>query len=145
MSVAIVSCFDSVSPSLVVLQPMQSQIKEPCGSKKKEDTTDTTDKRELSEDEIIEGLRRDVASVTQILQMREAPAHEWDETYAYLEAHVHEAERVQIVASEFLINEEMSQEERSQDIELAEEDVVSGTSGEDEERASKYLRYHFLT
>ena len=57
--------------------------------------------KEAKEESILEHLREDTARVLTMLQDLAGPPQQWEEVYAYLEAHLHDPDRVQVVAAEF--------------------------------------------
>ena len=64
------------------------------------------------EDSMEARLRADTGRVLRILQDESGPAQEWEEVYAYLEAHLLKPNRVQIVVEEFLGMAESRREEQ---------------------------------
>jgi len=58
--------------------------------------------QELEQDSLENGLRNDTNKVLRILADEKGPLRDYDEVYAYLEAHIKKRNRVQIVVEEFL-------------------------------------------
>jgi len=58
--------------------------------------------QELEQDTLENGLRNDTNKVLRILADEKGPLRDYDEVYAYLEAHIKKRNRVQIVVEEFL-------------------------------------------
>merc|ERR1719447_1865437 len=86
---------------LLAQQPRSASI---SSGEEEEEEDDSTEAR----------LRADTSRVLRILNDESGPPQEWEEVYAYLEAHLLKPNRVQIVVEEFLGMAESRREEEEE-------------------------------
>ena len=85
----------------------------------------------LEESSIEAGLRNDTNKVLRILVDEKGPLKDYEEVYAYLEAHMEKKDRVQIVVEEFVgMAEEMAEgESRSPSLEILQNSPINKGKG----------------